>query len=166
MEVYIKRSGSSMMDLEMGNVLTLDLDGNVIQGEGSPSKEVNFHLGIYKSRKEVGAVLHVHPPFATAFATSGIELPIITVPAKIVLKKIPTIEYIPPGTVELAKRVVESFKDTKVCSLLLKGHGLISIGKGIDEAYHIAEWTENAAHLVFLTSVLRNLKEIAVPFDK
>lgn len=160
MEVYIKVSGSSMMDLEIGNILTLDLDGNITGGEGQPSKEVNFHLGIYKNREDVGAVLHVHAPFATAFATAGIELPIITIPAKTVLKKVPVVEYIQPGSAELAKRVVESFKDQEVRSLLLKGHGLVSVGKTIYEAYHITEWTENAAKVVFLTHVLEGLNKI------
>jgi len=155
-EVHIKESGKSMANLKRGDVLTIDLDGNIIDGEGQPSKEVNFHLGIYKSRKNTGAVLHTHPPFAMAFATAGREIPRMVATAKLILKKIPLVEYAPPGSIELANSITKEFEDSEVQCVLLEGHGVVSIGENAYGAYHITEWVEDAARAAFLTLVIKN----------
>jgi len=156
-EVYIKGSGASMLDLEPKDILTLDLEGNVIQGEGRPSKEVNFHLGIYKARGNVKAVLHTHSPFATAYAAAGKEIPQVTATAQLTLKKVPLVEYAPPGSPELAGYVIGGFKDPTVQALLLKNHGVVTIGDTVYRAYHINEWIEEAAKVALLSSVIKRL---------
>ncbi len=154
-EVYIKISGKRMSDLKFSDILTLDLDGKVIEGRGSPSKEVNFHIGIYKKRKDVKAVLHTHPPYATAYAVAGRELPMVTVTAKLILKKVPLVDYAPPGSNELADLVVKGFEDPEVHSVLMKNHGVVSVGETLHEALSITEYVENTAEIGFLSSVIR-----------
>lgn len=156
-EVYIKGSGASMMDVKPEDILTLDLEGNILQGEGRPSKEVNFHLGIYKARGDVKAVLHTHSPFATAYAAAGKEIPQVTATAQLILKRIPLMEYALPGSLELAGYVIEGFRDPTVQALLLKNHGVVTIGDTVYRTYHINEWVEEAAKAAFLSSIIKRL---------
>ena len=76
--VYIKRSGADLNRLKLEDILTLDLDGNVLGGEGKPSIETSFHLGIYDVRTDARAIFHVHPPFATAYAVIRKKIPMVT----------------------------------------------------------------------------------------
>ncbi len=76
--VCIKSTGTSMtfgtMDPE-SSVVVIDLDGNQVDGVRKPSMEFRFHLGIYKARPDVGAVLHAHSPYATGYAVANLGAP-------------------------------------------------------------------------------------------
>lgn len=149
--VYIKSSGCRMVNLKSDEVNTLDLSGNILEGEGKPSKEINFHLGIYRVRKDVTAVIHNHSPYATSFAIAGKEFPLLTPPAKIVIKKVPLVEYAPPGSTDLAEMVIKEFSDPSIKSILLKDHGTVSVGKDLEDAIKISEWLEDAAFHSYLS---------------
>ena len=153
-QIYIKVTGKSMLDLTPSDILTLDLSGKVLEGEGRPSKEVRFHLGIYKAREDVKAVIHSHPPFASAFAIAGLPLPLQTAPGKLILKRVPEVEFALPGSRELAEGVVGAFKDPEVKAVLLKGHGIVAVGASLYDTYNITEWVEDAAREAFLVSNL------------
>jgi L-fuculose-phosphate aldolase len=86
---YIKRSGADLNRLKFRDILELDIKGNILKGQGKPSKEMEFHLGIYMTRQDVRAILHVHPPFVTAYAVAGKRLPMVTEAVKILLGNIP-----------------------------------------------------------------------------
>jgi L-fuculose-phosphate aldolase len=153
--VFIKRSGADLSRLKLADVLTLDLDGNVLKGEGKPSVETRFHVGIYKVRKDVRAVFHVHPPFATAYAVAGKKVPMVTEAAKIVLIDVPLLPRAPPGSVELARRVEDSFKDLRVKAVLLSEHGVIAVGETLEGAYHTAALVEDTAKIALLSSLIK-----------
>jgi L-ribulose-5-phosphate 4-epimerase len=121
--VYIKRSGADLNRLEPEDILSLDLSGRVLEGKGKPFIETSFHLGIYKVRKDVRAVFHVHPPFATAYAVAGKKIPMVTEAAKIVLFDIPLLPSASPGSTRLARIVSDSCRNSRVKSVLLKEHG-------------------------------------------
>jgi L-fuculose-phosphate aldolase len=153
--VFIKRSGGDLNRLRLKDVLTLDLDGNVLKGEGKPSIEMRFHLGIYKVRKDVKAVFHVHPPFSTAYAAAGKKIPMATEAAKIILIDVPLLPHAPPGSVELASRVADGFKDLTVKAVLLREHGVIAIGETLESAYHTTALVEDTAKIAFLSSLIK-----------
>lgn len=153
--VYIKRSGTDLNRLELEDVLSLDLNGNVINGKGKPSIETNFHLGIYKVREEVRAVFHVHPPFATAYAVAGIKIPMITEAAKIILVETPLVPSAPPGSTELAITVTDCFKNLRIKAALLKEHGVVAIGETLENAYHITSLVEDTAKVALLSSLIK-----------
>lgn len=157
--VLIKPSGLRLKDLTPKNLLVVDLHGNVIEGAGKPSEEIRFHLGIYKLRKDVGAVIHTHSPAATAFAVVGIELPPITAQAAKILGKIPLVGYAPPGSKELAKLVVKAFKP-EVKAALLRGHGSVAVGKNLAEAFNNTDLLEETARIALLTFQLGGPKKI------
>lgn len=157
--VLIKPSGMRLKDLTPKDLLVVDLSGKVIEGTRKPSEEIRFHLGIYKLRKDVGAVIHTHSPAATAFAVVGRELPPITAQAAKILGKIPLVDYAPPGSKELAKLVVKAFKP-EVKAVLLRGHGSVAVGKNLVEAFNNADLLEETARIALLTFQLGELKKI------
>ncbi len=153
--VYIKGTGKSMTEMDEADILTIDLDGRVLEGEGRPSKEVNFHVGLYKARPDAQAVLHVHPPYATALGTAGKVFPLATATAKAIVKKAPLVGYYPPGSMELAQDVLEAFKDPEVKAAILRAHGVVAVGKTIYDAYHMTEWVEDAVKVTFLSTLMK-----------
>jgi L-ribulose-5-phosphate 4-epimerase len=153
-KIHIKRSGADLKRLQLKDLLTFDVNGKLIDGEGRPSIETNFHLGIYRVRQDAGAVFHVHPPFATAYAVKGIKIPMVTEAAKIVLIEIPLLRRAMAGSVELAEEVAEGFKNKKVKAVLLRDHGIIAIGGKLQEAYHTASLVEDTAKVALLSSLL------------
>jgi L-fuculose-phosphate aldolase len=155
-KVYIKRSGADLNRLKLKDILTLDLDGNVLKGEGKPSIETSFHLGIYKVRKDARAVFHVHPPFATAYAVAGMKIPMVTEAAKIVLIDVPLLQHAPPGSIELATTVADAFKDLQVKAVLLREHGIVAIGETLENAYHTTALVEDTAKVAFLSLILKS----------
>jgi len=156
--VCIKSSGTSMafssLDPE-SSVVVIDLDGRVIEGKRKPSMESRFHLGIYRERPDVGAVLHAHPPYATSYAVANLELPMVSGPARFILKKVPLLAFAPSGSAELAEIVTRGFSERGVSSALLSGHGIVAVGRDMYEAFKYADWTEDAAQIALLSSLLK-----------
>ncbi|MCX8192102.1 MAG: class II aldolase/adducin family protein [Nitrososphaerota archaeon] len=153
--IYIKRTGSRISDIDLDDLVALNLEGSKVRGTGIPSKEYRFHLGIYKLRDELCAIIHGHPPYSTALALANCEMPMVTGPAKAYLKKVPLVEYAPSGSEELAHYVIEAFKDRDVKAALLKDHGVVCVGQSLDDLLNVAEFLEDNAR-VFLTLSLIN----------
>jgi ribulose-5-phosphate 4-epimerase/fuculose-1-phosphate aldolase len=156
LRVYIKRSGTDLSRLKLEDILTLDFDGNLLEGEGKPSIENSFHLGIYKVRRDVRAVFHVHPPFATAYAVAGKKIPMVTEAAKIVLVDVPLLPRAPAGSMKLVRKVENRFKDSRVKAVLLEEHGIVSAGDNLESAYHTAALVEDTAKMAFLSRLIKN----------
>jgi L-fuculose-phosphate aldolase len=154
--VYIKRSGADLNRLKLEDIQTLDLDGKVLKGQGKPSTETNFHLGVYKVRRDVRAIFHVHPSFATAYAVAGKKIPMVTEAAKIVLVDVPLLASARSGSIELATMVRDSFKDSKVKAVLLRDHGVVTIGENLENAYHTTSLVEDTAKIALLSSLIKN----------
>ncbi len=100
-------------------------------------------------------MFHVHPPYATAFA-AGKKIPMLTEAAKIVLFDIPLLQPGPPGSIELARKVAEGFRDPRVKAVLLRAHGIVSIGENLENAFHAASSVEDTAKVAFLSGLLKN----------
>lgn len=152
--IYIKASGKSMSDVVEKDIISVDLNGNVVEGEGKPSKEIGFHLGLINAREDIKAVLHTHPPYSTAFATAEETFPMVTVTAQIILKKVPWVCYYPPGSHELADDVKSGFLDKTVKAVVCKAHGVVAGGSDLHQAYYINDWVEDAAKVAFLTRMI------------
>ncbi|WP_406677094.1 class II aldolase/adducin family protein [Moorella sp. ACPs] len=153
-QVLIKASGKSFGDVEPEDFILVDLEGNILAGEGKPSKEIRFHLGILKARPEVQAVVHGHSAFATAYVTARGELPVVTAAAEAGLNKVGIVEYAAPGSVELAEMVIKAFEDPTLKAAVLKRHGFVTVGKDIHHAFYLADVLEDNAKVAFLLSQL------------
>lgn len=138
------------------SVVVIDLEGNLVEGLRKPSVEFRFHLGIYKARPDVGAVLHAHPPYATAYAVANLELPLVSSPGRFILRKVPLLGSAPSGSSELAEIVTRGFSDPGVVSALLSGHGVVTVGSDLYEAFRNVDWTEDAAQIAFLSDSIKS----------
>lgn len=154
-QVLIKRSGRSFGDVCPEDFLLVDLDGNVLEGEGKPSKELFFHLAIYRCRSEVGAVLHGHSPYATAYTMAKDELPVVTAAAEAGLTQVPVVGYAPPGSQDLARMVGDAFSNPQVKAAVLLRHGFVTVGGDIHQAFYLADVLEDNAKVAFLLDQLK-----------
>ncbi|KIL37260.1 hypothetical protein SD71_00655 [Cohnella kolymensis] len=141
----------------------IDLEGNIIEGTYQPSSESLMHLTIYRSRPDVRAVVHAHPPISTAFAVAGIPLDRYILPEAILeLGKVPIAPYGTPGTPELSASF-SGIIDSHDC-FLLKNHGAVAVGEDLMTAYYKMDSLEMLAKVVFHAKLLGNVDEI--PKDK
>lgn len=144
-QILIKATGKCFGDVQEDDFVLVDCDGTVMSAEGKPSKEVYFHCGIYKERQDVNAVLHGHSVYATAYVTARGELPTVTVAAAAGLQKIAVVEFAAAGSAELAKMVIEAFRDKTLKAAVLKKHGFVTAGADIYKAFYLGDVLEENA---------------------
>jgi L-ribulose-5-phosphate 4-epimerase len=142
-----KPTGLGLTDCARSSLVLVDGEGNIRQGSANPTKEVGVHLGIFKTRGDIHGIVHYHAPFATAYAVKERRLPLPTVHAQRILRKIPLIPKSPEGSVELASATAHACRDQEVMGLLLAGHGILAIGKTLRQAQYIAELMEECAKI-------------------
>lgn len=159
--VIIKATGKSLGDMTSADTLVIDLEGR-IRGRGSrarrslqPSKEWPFHTAIYRCRPDVGAVVHLHPPHAGAFAAMHALPPMLTGAARTFLGgKTALIPPAPSGSRELADLVGEAFRDPAIQAAILAEHGTITVGPDLYAAFYMSEYLEDAARTACLVRQL------------
>lgn len=147
--VLIKATGVCFGHCQPEDFSLVDLEGNVLEGR-KPSKEYRFHLGIYKERPEVQAIVHGHSAYATAYATAKGELPIVTAAAEAGLNKVGIVGFAAPGSTQLADMVIEAFKDHTLKAVVLQRHGFVTVGQDIHRAFYLGDVLEDNAKVACL----------------
>ncbi len=151
----ITPSGVSLRDVSSKNLIVVNQEGIKLEGPKAlkPSKETAIHLCIYKNLPQIGAVIHLHPPYTTAFAVKNVTLPMITISSELKLGKIPVIKCALPGSTELVENMKKTLQKTdfQIKSLILAAHGLLSFGASLAEAYDITELVEETAKINFIS---------------
>ena len=100
-------TGISKGFLNPDDICTVDLEGKQVAGKRKRTSEILMHLAIYKARPDVKAVVHSHPPHATAFAVAGVELPTCIHPeAEVFLGAVKTAKYVTPGDTRLGESLM------------------------------------------------------------
>jgi L-fuculose-phosphate aldolase len=135
------------------DILAVDDKGQKLTGSGRPFSELGLHLAAYAARPEVGAVVHAHPPCATAFGISGEVLSPAILPEAVVSlgAEIPTAPLTLPG-----EKAVQALKPllVKADAFLLAGNGVLAVGADVEQAYLRLELVE---HLCRITLYARSL---------
>jgi L-fuculose-phosphate aldolase len=120
--------------------------GRVVRGSLRPTTELPLHLAIYRARRDVGGIVHTHSPWATAHAAAGRDLPpIVEDLAQVVGGPVVCAAYAPPGTEDLAGRVVEALGDRGAA--LMASHGVVGVGPTVAEALRVCEVVEKGARI-------------------
>jgi L-ribulose-5-phosphate 4-epimerase len=146
--VVIKPSGVKYPDLRPEHLIVLDEHGKIVEGNLSPSSDTASHLYIYRQRPDVGGIVHTHSPYATAFAAIGKPIPVyLTAIADEFGGPIPVGSFALIGGEEIGKVVVESIGDSP--AVLLKNHGVFTIGKNAESAVKAAVMVEDVARTVW-----------------
>jgi L-fuculose-phosphate aldolase len=144
----------ALVDVTPAAILTVNLKGEVLDApEGCcASKEMPMHLIAYNLRPEVGAVVHVHPPHATAFAVKKHFLPLVADGAKTRLRVVPCVGYAPSGSPGLHRFVESGIKQyPQSTAFLLKNHGLLALGLNLKGALYVADLVEDTAKIALLS---------------
>jgi len=154
--------------LKPEDILIIDSDGNVVEGERKPSIETPTHLAIYKKRSDINAIIHVHAIYASVFAVTGVEIPPIL--EEMILftgGEVKVAKYASAGTVELAKNVVDALGDRK--AVLLANHGIITCGRDLDDALNVLICVERTAKIYILSQIIgkpKLLPDKVIEFEK
>ncbi|MBM3939352.1 MAG: class II aldolase/adducin family protein [SAR202 cluster bacterium] len=148
----ITASGKDYERLTIDRVVVVDLDGEPVHGDALPSTESLMHGAVYKTRKDVGAVMHTHSTYASSLAVAGMPLPPLIDEMVIALgDSIQVARYAFPGTEELGVNVVEALGERN--AVLLKNHGLVGVGHTMDDALKVCALAERLCQ-VYVTARL------------
>ncbi|MBC7105724.1 MAG: class II aldolase/adducin family protein [Firmicutes bacterium] len=151
--VCITPSGMPYDVMQPEDVVVLDPEGRVVEGEHRPSTEWPLHLAVYRARPDAGAVIHTHSLWCSVLAVvrRGIP-PIVEDMAQVLGGGVEVAEYAPPGTPELAARTVAALG--KANAALLANHGAVALGRSLAEAYVAARVLEKSAQIYVLACLL------------
>ncbi len=162
--MVIKPSGVSYDDLVPEAMVVVTLDGDVVDGDFAPSSDTASHAYIYREMPQVGGVVHTHSPFATAWAARGEPIPcVITAMADEFGGEIPLAPYARIGGDEIGKAVVDSLSGHRSPAVLLRGHGVFTIGPDARAAVKAAAMCEDAARTVHLARTLGEVTPLPQP---
>ncbi len=152
-ELLITPSQTDKGRMRANQIIRLMMDGSYHSRINKPSMECGFHLAAYQSRSDIQAVVHAHPLAATSLmlARKNIQTN-LTGEARAILGNPVIAPYALMGTSKLAGFISEAIKNTNV--VLMENHGVLTVGKGLLEAYDRMEVLENAARLTLLTEIL------------
>lgn len=132
-------------------IITVNGKGDVIENNPKfkPSSEVKMHMEVYKMRPDVGAVVHAHPPYTTAFAVLSKPLDKFILPEAIItLGVVPVAKYATPSTMEIPESI-RPYLD-KSDAFLLQNHGALTVGVDLQTAYFRMETLEHYAKILHL----------------
>jgi len=147
--IAIKPSGLRYEELRPEHMVIVDLDGKRIDGNLKPSSDTSSHLYIYRHRTDVNGIVHTHSPYATAFAALGKPIPVyLTAMADEFGGPVPCGGFALIGGEQIGHVVVDSIGDSR--AVLLKNHGVFTIGPTAEAAVKAAVMVEDIAHTVWV----------------
>lgn len=159
--LVIKPSGVSYEDLTPEAMVVVDLEGNVVEGELSPSSDTDTHAFVYRSMSRVGAVVHTHSPYATAWAARCEPIPcVLTAIADEFGGDIPLGPFARIGGDEIGRGIVETLGEHRSQAVLMRSHGVFTIGTDARDAVKAAVMCEDAARTVLLARTLGELRRL------
>lgn len=145
--IAITPSGKEYEDIKPKDILVLNMNGEIIEGEGVPSSEFQLHRIFYDNRDDINAIVHSHSRFATTLACLNWNLPAIHYMVALAGMDVRCAKYASYGTKELALNAYEAMVDRK--AVLLANHGLLAGDITIEKAFNIAEEIEYCSELYY-----------------
>ena len=146
--ILINQGNCQRSCLQVDDIVTIDMEGNLIEGKAKPPLEFHLHTGLYRARKDIGAVVHAHPKWSTFLTMTGHkyqpvfaqgvlpgEAPVLDTPASI-------------NTREMADQLAGVLGER--ASVLMKSHGAATVGKSILEAFVLAVYLEENAQRQYM----------------
>ena len=160
--MIIKPSGVTFEDLTPDSMVITDLHANVVEGTFSPSSDTATHAYIYRHLPSVGGIVHTHSPYATAWAANAREIPcVLTAMADEFGGPIPCGDFALIGGEDIGAEVVRVLRGHRSPAVILKNHGVFTIGSTPRAALKAAVMCEDVARTVFLACQLGNAQRIA-----
>jgi L-ribulose-5-phosphate 4-epimerase len=153
--MVIKPSGVSYDELSPDNMIVCDLNGEVVEGDFSPSSDTAAHAYVYRHMPEVGGVVHTHSTYACAWAARGEPIPcVLTMMADEFGGEIPVGPFALIGNDDIGKGIVETLSGHRSPAVLMRNHGPFTIGKDPKAAVKAAVMCEDVARSVHVSRQL------------
>ena len=159
-EFYCTPTGVSKGSLTPDMIIKIDAEGNKLEGTLNPSSEIKMHLRVFRERPDVNAVVHAHPPVATAFTVAGIPLDRYILPeAVLTIGDVPTCAYATPSTMEIPDSLMPYIQQHD--AFMLKNHGALTVGNTLTRAFFTMEEVEFNAKIMKYAMELGRIEEIS-----
>jgi ribulose-5-phosphate 4-epimerase/fuculose-1-phosphate aldolase len=159
--IAVKPGGGDYLKLRPEDILIIDEEGTVIEGNGEPSSETPMHMITYRRRRDINAAIHTHSPVATAWSVAQREIPPVVVGQVLTNGPVPFAVYSRPGTDSLGELALQAMGSGY--AVLLQNHGVFAVGPTIELALAVAFIVEEAAivawHAVALGGQMRLMTE-------
>jgi len=148
--------------LKCDDICLVDMTGKQLSGKKKRTSEVMLHLEIYKANPKVKAVVHSHPPHATAFSVAGEEIPTCILPeVEVFLGPIPTAVYETPGAQAFAQTILPFVETAKI--VVLKNHGTVAWGETLQQAYWWTEILDAYCRILLIAKQVGRVERISPP---
>jgi L-fuculose-phosphate aldolase len=158
--IVVTPSGISKVDVRTDDLVEVRSDGRHLRGKRRASSELAVHLRMYALRDDVTAVVHAHPPVATAFAVAGEGFASRILPEVILqVGQVPLVPYEMPGTEALARRF-DPFIATHD-AFLMANHGAVTCGASLSIAHQRMESLEHTARILLIARLLGRVNELS-----
>jgi L-fuculose-phosphate aldolase len=143
-EQMLINSGASVRSaLTSADIVLVDFDGNLVEGDAAPPMEFHIHSEIYRARPDVGAVVHTHPLWSTLFSMAGVAVQPVIMQAAVLGRIRLFAETASINRRELGQRLAAQLGDGRV--IMLRSHGAVAAAQGIVEAFVLAVYLEETA---------------------
>jgi L-fuculose-phosphate aldolase len=157
--VAITPSGRHYDTMRVEDIVLVDMDGQRVEGELAPSIETMLHVGIYKARKTICAVVHTHAVFGGVIAVTGSEIPpLLDDQVAFLGGEIKVAGYALPGSLELARNAVAALGSRN--AVVLANHGTVTVGRNLREAFNNCELLEKTARVYVLARTLGSMTQL------
>lgn len=158
---HLHDQGRGLKDVTANDIITVDFEGNVIEGGLEPVDEVVIHTSIYKARPEANSVAHLHSPASVALASTDSKILQISMRAAYFIDGIPILER-GPGVIasdDIASEMIRYLGNYNV--IIHRGHGVVTVGRNLEEACILGLYLEGAARNQLMAMRFGNLKPFA-----
>ena len=157
----IKPSGIGYGELTAESMVVCDLAGNVVEGDLAPSSDTATHAYVYRAMGAVGGIAHTHSAYATAWAAQGLAIPCaLTAMADEFGGDIPVGPFARIGGEEIGVGIVETLRGSRSRAVLMRSHGVFTVGAGAREAVKTAVMCEDVARTAMLARSLGELTRL------
>jgi len=154
-------TGVSKGFLKPSDIATVDDSGKQIGGDKPRTSEILLHLEIFHEQEWVNAVVHAHPPHATAFAVAGIDVPSCILPeVEIFIGQVPLAEYDTPGGKDFAETILPHLRN-KANTILLANHGAVACDKTLEQAYFHLETLDMYCNILLLSKEVGSVRQLS-----
>ena len=151
--IAVTPMGKAHSTLKDEDIVVTDFDAEPVEGDLTPSSETLLHLGVYRARPDVRAVLHTHSVFASVAAVAGLEIPPIVDEMTVAVGgAVKVSEYAFPGTQQLADSVCAALGERNAA--LIRNHGAVGVGSSVREALDVCALVERMAQVFIYASLL------------
>lgn len=158
--MLVKASGGSFIDVDHDGILITDFDGNLVSGDGKPTREAVLHGYLYKSRPDIDAVMHCHAPYSIVWASNNEILENVTFHSLLKLNsECPILRIESPMVRKQDFGMIDDMfkKYANLSAFILYKHGIVAVAKDILTAEHHAELVEETAQIASFNKIMRKL---------